>query len=423
MPRIFRIATHSRLTYTCRMINEKTAGFIERIPKTDLHVHLDGSLRISTLLELAEQQGVDLPGSTEAELKEKVFKAQYKDLPEYLAGFQYTVAVMQTPEALERIARELAEDNLAENVKYLEVRFAPQLHTSQGMNMEEVLRAVSKGLTAAQEAFNRKASVQRGEELPFHFGIIVCALRWFMPAMSSYYRNLFEVMPYAPEEKVFSTASLELARASVALRDQEDLPIVGFDLAGAEAGNPAVEHREAFMVAHRNFLEKTVHAGEAYGPESIFQALTDCHADRLGHATFLFAADRVKSPEVENPQHYVDQLVETVARRRLCLEVNLTSNLQTLPEMDSLAEHPLGKMIEHNLSATICTDNRLVSHTTVTRELKLAAEYFDLNPAQIRNLVVAGFKGAFFRGGYRAKRAYVRQAIDQINRQMPEAVT
>ncbi|MDF3131242.1 adenosine deaminase family protein [Kiritimatiellaeota bacterium B1221] len=401
------------------MKNEFTAKFIEQIPKTDLHVHLDGSLRISTLLELAAEQGVELPGKNEAELKEKVFKAQYKDLPEYLAGFQYTVAVMQNEAALERIAREFAEDNLAENVRYLEVRFAPQLHTSQGLSLAQILRAVSRGLQSAQDQHNSSAEVQNGEDLPFHFGIIVCALRWFFPQMSAYYRNLFEVMPYAPEKAVFSAASLELARASVALRDQENLPIVGFDLAGAEDGNPAVDHRDAFMYAHRNFLEKTVHAGEAYGPESIFQALTDCHADRLGHATFLFAADRVQSTAIENPQHYVDQLVETVARQRICLEVNLTSNLQTLPEMNSLAEHPLGKMIEANLSATICTDNRLVSHTTVTRELQLAAEYFDLNPAQVKNLVVAGFKGAFFRDGYLAKRAYVRQAIDHINRLMP----
>lgn len=401
------------------MITQSTSQFIEQIPKTDLHVHLDGSLRIPTLLELADAQGLTLPGNSEEALKEKVFKAQYKDLPEYLAGFQYTVAVMQNEAALERIARELAEDNLAEGVRYLEVRFAPQLHTSQGLRLEEILQAVSRGLQTAQLTHNQTDAVRNGEDLPFHFGIIVCALRWFMPQMSSYYQNLFEVMPYAKEKAVFAAASLELARASVALRDQQGLPIVGFDLAGAEAGNPAVDHREAFMFAHRNFLEKTVHAGEAYGPESIFQALTDCHADRLGHATFLFNTERVQSPSVKNPQHYVDQLVETVARKRICLEVNLTSNLQTLPEMNHSTQHPLGLMIAHNLSATICTDNRLVSHTTVTRELKLAAEHFDLDAAQIRNLVIAGFKGAFFNGGYTEKRAYVRQAIDMINRLMP----
>ncbi|MDA3874912.1 MAG: adenosine deaminase family protein [Kiritimatiellae bacterium] len=396
------------------MISANLQHFLERIPKTDLHVHLDGSLRIPTLLELADRQGVNLPGTTEEALLETVFKPNYRDLPEYLAGFQYTVAVMQEEESLERIARELAEDNLAENVRYLEVRFAPQLHTSGGLNMEQVLQAVTRGLTAAQTTHNRSPAVRSGGDIPFHFGIIVCALRWFMPQMSSYYQRLFEVMPYAKESSIFAAASLELARASVALRDYQGLPIVGFDLAGAEAGNPAIDHREAFLYAHRNFLQKTVHAGEAFGPESIFQALTECHADRLGHGTFLFSADRVHSDSVEDPRRYVDQLVESIARSRICVEVNLTSNLQTLPEMTSIKEHPLRQMIDHGLSATICTDNRLVSHTTVTRELSLAVTHFDLGIDQIRNLVVAGFKGSFFPGNYSEKRAFVRKVIDRI---------
>lgn len=398
------------------MKNILDTSFLKQVPKTDLHVHLDGSLRIPTLLELAEAQGVELPGNTEQELNDRVFKSHYQDLPEYLAGFQYTVAVMQTPESLQRIARELAEDNLAENVRYLEVRFAPQLHTSQGLSLQEVLQAVSNGLQEAQESHNQSEAVQSGKDIPFHFGIIVCALRWFFPQMSSYYARLFEVMPFAKEKAVYAAASLELARASVALRDDEGLPIVGFDLAGAEAGNPAVDHREAFLHAHRNFLQKTVHAGEAYGPESIFQALTECHADRIGHGTFLFSAEKVSSSSVKDPQRYVDQLAETMARRRICVEVNLTSNLQTLPEMSHLSEHPLGKMIEHNLSATICTDNRLVSHTTVTRELELAVQHFNLNPDQLRNLLVAGFKGSFFPGDYNHKRAFVRKVIDRIEK-------
>jgi adenosine deaminase len=367
------------------------------------------------LLELAEQQGIELPGNTEAELKEKVFKSTYKDLPEYLAGFQYTVAVMQTEQALERIARELAEDNLAEHVRYLEVRFAPQLHTSKGLSHRQILEAVTRGLRSAQEAHNRTDAVMKGEDLPFHFGIVVCALRWFFPDMSTYYSNLFNVMSYAQEEEVFAAASLELARASVALRDEAQLPIVGFDLAGAEAGNPDQDHRPAFLHATRNFLQKTVHAGEAYGPESIFQAITECHADRIGHGTFLFDAGKV-SRDVKDPANFVQQLAEIIAHRRICIEVNLTSNLQTLPELSSIAEHPLGRMIDQNLSATLCTDNRLVSHTTVTRELQLAVEHFDLNLGQVRNLLIAGFKGAFFPGSYSEKRQYVRNAIDLIGR-------
>jgi adenosine deaminase len=389
-------------------------AFVARIPKTDLHVHLDGSLRVETLLDLADAQQVSLPGSTPEELNDTVFRAQYRNLSEYLAGFHYTVAVMQTAEALQRIARELAEDNLAEQVRYLEVRFAPQLHTGNGLSLAEILEAVTRGLREAQHKHNTSEAVKQGRDLPFHFGIIVCALRWFSPQMSTYYANLFEVMPFAREKDIFATASLELARAAVAIRDKQGFPIVGFDLAGAEAGNPAVDHREAFLVAHRNFLQKTVHAGEAYGPESIFQALTECHADRIGHGTFLFRADKITG-SVPDPKHYVDQLSESIAQRRICIEVNLTSNLQTLPELNSLAEHPLRKMIENNISATICTDNRLVSHTTVTQELNAAIRHLDLDLDQVKHLITAGFKGSFFPGSYTEKRTFVRQVIDRLN--------
>ncbi|MCC5848022.1 MAG: adenosine deaminase family protein [Verrucomicrobia bacterium] len=391
-------------------------GYLQALPKTDLHVHLDGSLRLPTLMDLAEAGKVELPADSEAGLKEKIFKPAYADLREYLAGFQYTVAVMQTPEALERVARELAEDNLAENVRYLEVRFAPQLHLNEQLHMREVLEAVTRGLRTAQTAHNRRPEVVNGEDVPFHFGIIVCALRWFGPFMSPYYAKLFEVMANAREKDIFAAASLELARAAVRLREEAGLPIVGFDLAGAEDGNPAVDHKAAFLHAHRSFLRKTVHAGEAYGPESIFQALTECHADRIGHGTFLFNPDKVRDPAIRDPERYVHQLVESVAHRRICIEVNLTSNLQTLPDMGGIGEHPLRLMVDHNLSATICTDNRLVSHTTVTRELELAVQHFDLTPPQLRNLVVAGFKGCFFPGDYREKRAFVRQILNRIDR-------
>jgi adenosine deaminase len=123
----------------------------------------------------------------------------------------------------------------------------------------------------------------------------------------------------------------------------------------------------------------------------------------------------VSHPEIHDPDRYVHDLVESIAQRRICVEVNLTSNLQTLPELKEIRNHPLGKMVEHNISATICTDNRLVSHTTVTRELRLACDHFQLNPSQLRNLVVAGFKGSFFAGDYREKRAFVRQVLNRID--------
>lgn len=382
------------------------------LPKTDLHVHLDGSLRLPTLIALARERKVSLPSYTEEGLKERVFKPEYKDLPEYLSGFAYTVAVMQDAEALEQISYELAQDNIAEGVRHLEVRFAPQLHVNDSLDLEAVLSAVDRGMTRAQSEFE---SVREQEDLPFVFGVIVCALRWFNKHMSPTYRKLHDVFAHAPPRHRFAAASEELARAAVDLKHTRGLPIVGFDLAGAENGNPAIDHRRAFGVAHRHFLGKTVHAGEAYGPESIFQALTECHADRIGHATFLFSPDQVTHGRIEDPDAYVEALVNTIAHRRICIEVNLTSNLQTLPSLGSLANHPFKHMLAHNLSATLCTDNRLVSHTTVTRELQLAAETFDLNLGQVRNILIAGFKGAFYPGSYTEKRAYVRHAINRMN--------
>lgn len=393
-----------------------TTEFLESIPKTDLHVHLDGSLRIPTLIELAREKKVELPSYEEAGLKELVFKDFYKDLPEYLAGFAYTVAVMQDEESLERIAYEMAQDNIAEGVRYMEVRYAPQLHMRQDFPMKPVVASVARGLEKAKKEHNNSAAVKSGDDIPFECGIIVCALRFIVPQMSPYYRDLFSVMPYARQKDVFAAASLELARAADILAHEEGLPVVGFDLAGAEKGFPAGDHKEAFMYAHSHFIKKTVHAGEAYGPESIFQAITDCHANRIGHGTHLFDVNKIESPKITDREAYVTHLSEYIASERIHIEVNLTSNLQTLPEMKSVAEHPLKQMIEKNLSASICTDNRLVSSTTVTRELSLAVEELNLGPREVKNLVIAGFKGSFFPGSYTEKRAYVRQVLDRYDK-------
>lgn len=386
--------------------------FLQQIPKTDLHLHLDGSLRLPTLIELARRQRVKLPSNSEEGLCRLVFKERYADLSEYLRGFACTCAVMRDAESLERIAFELAEDNLAEGVRYIEVRFAPQLHTHERLSLAEVVRAVSRGLARAQKAHNRSAAVCRGEDVPFHFGIIVCALRFFTPAMAPYYRQLFAVMGHAPAEQVFAAASLELARAAVHLVREEGLPIVAFDLAGAEAGFPAEEHKAAFQYCHSHFLKKTIHAGEAYGPESIFQAITDCYANRIGHGTWLFSDKMIQEPAIKDPQAYCHQLAEYIASQRITIEVCLTSNAQTNPRL-KLARHPLRQMLDHQLSISLCTDNRLVSHTTVTDELRLAVRELKITPSELRSVVIAGFKGSFFPGSYGAKRDFVRQVIDR----------
>lgn len=387
--------------------------FIRRIPKNDLHVHLDGSLRLETLIELARDRGIELPSATPDGLRKLVFKDQYSDLNEYLKGFAYTCKVMQDPESLSRIAAELVEDNIAEGVRYLEVRFAPQLHMSSQMSFEDVMKAVDDGFRSARDAFNR--TVPDGEP-PFEYGIIVTAMRFFTPAFSVYYDDLARVHRFSTEDELIPMASLELAKATVNLRDTSEIQVVAFDLAGSEYGYPASAHQEAYDYVHSHFMKKTVHAGEAYGPESIFQAITKLHADRIGHGLRLFREDMIYSDEVTDRAAYVRQLANYIADKRITVEVCLTSNLQTCPDLESVKDHSLGDMLERNLSLCICTDNRLVSNTTVSNELVLAIEGFDISPKQLKNILIYGFKRSFFYRPYPEKRKYVRTIIDHYER-------
>lgn len=382
------------------------------LPKTDLHVHLDGSLRLGTLLELARERGIALPASTPEGLCERVFKANYADLPEYLAGFTWTCAVMQDAESLERIAYEFALDNWAEGVRYVEVRFAPQLHQNDKLNTRAVLQAVNAGLARAQREL--ATQVPPGEP-DFRYGIIVCALRMFTEQFSPYYRQLLRALPSAPRRKVAGLASLELAREAVWARDEAGIPVVGFDLAGQEDGYPALDHQEAYAFAHANFLHKTVHAGEAYGAESIFQAITALHADRIGHGYLLFSPERVQDPRVADRERYAQRLAEYIADRRITVEVCITSNLQTNPEIGTVEAHAIRKMLDRRISVAICTDNRLVSHTTVTRELGLAVRHARLSTRELRDIVIHGFKRSFYPGSYAEKRRYVRSVINHCD--------
>ena len=393
-----------------------TREFINRIPKTDLHLHLDGSLRLSTLIELAKQEKVELPSYTEEGLKELVFKEKYKDLPDYLQGFGLTCSVLKNSENLERVAYELAKDNIAENVTYIEARFAPQQHVvNNKFTAEDSVRAVNAGLKRAQDEHNNSEAVKSGKELPFHYGIINCAMRFCNRFFSDYYANLFDSLTHTPPRRVVGIASQELARITVKLAHDEGLPVVGFDLAGAEAGWPAIDHKKAYDIAHYNFIKKTVHAGEAFGAESIFQAITECHADRIGHGTHLFDVSKITEPTIleGDPAAYIKRLVDYIACRRITLEVCPTSNLQTLPEIKSIADHPLKQMLANKLSVSICTDNRLVSRTTPADELQRVVDNIDIDLKTFKNIITAGFKGSFFPGSYLEKRALVRQVLNR----------
>jgi adenosine deaminase len=316
-------------------------GQLRALPKTELHVHLDGSLRPETMIELAAERGVELP-STDPEALAGLMRADDSaDLDDYLKAFAVTVSVMQDGPALERIAYELVEDHARENVWWLEVRFSPWLNAQQGLSMDEVVEAVQRGLERGRTEFGVRS------------GIIVCALRHLDPAIS-----------------------LELAELSVAYRDRG---VIAFDLAAGEHGNPASLHAEAFEYVSKHDLSRTVHAGEAFGPASIRQAITDCNAHRIGHGTRL----------CEDPQ-----LEAYVRDHRVPLEVCLTSNVQTRVA-STFAEHPARRYFDAGIALTLCTDNRLVSGTTLTREYRLAHDHLGFSFDELRQVARMGFEAAF----------------------------
>lgn len=387
---------------------------IAELPKSDLHVHLDGSLRLETLLDLAKEHKVELPSRSKEGLLELVFKRAYKNLPEYLRGFEFTVACLKDGDSLARAAYELCLDCRAENVFYVEIRFAPQLHVRGDFGIRDVLRAVCRGIDRARREINKDPRVARGELPRFEAGVIVCAMRFFLPVFSEHYSSYFEALPSAPATEIYALASLELARASVAAA-AEGLPVVGLDLAGQERGFPAKDHQAAYQLAHEHFLGKTVHAGEDYGPESIFQAITDCHADRIGHGTWLFSKRHIKDRSITDKQAYIDKLVRYVADRRITLEVCLTSNQQTIPELrDNLSRHPFKKMRAARCSVALCTDNRLVSRTTMTDEVEKAVQAFKLDARAVKDILIYGFKRSFFAGSYAEKRDWVRSVLNRF---------
>ena len=396
-----------------------TEAFLKEIPKNDLHLHLDGSLRISTLIDSAKKLNVKMPSYTESGLKDLVFKESYSNLGEYLNGFQYTCEVLRDLEVIEQVSYELAQDNILEGVTYIEIRFAPQLliDTAKGLTFESILTATNKGLARAQKEFNNSDKVKQLGHPEFHYGIINCAMRMFGPnGFSPYYSNLFEIMNYSKPMQIITFAAMEMVRASVKLRDEKGIPIVGIDLAGQEEGYPAGKFKEVYSYAHKNFLSKTVHAGEAYGAESIFEAITECYADRIGHGYSLFMPERIQDPTIKNKEKYIKDLASFIADQRTVVEVCLTSNLQTNPHIQTIKDHKFKDMIENRMATTICTDNRLVSNTTVTKELKLATDNFDIPLKRLKDIVAYGFKKSFHPGSYVDKRRFAKENMIYFNK-------
>ncbi len=321
-----------------------TRDTVHAWPKAELHCHLDGSLRLSTMLDLARATDrMDLlPSDTEEGLAAELTKVDASaTLEEYLAWFGYSIPLMQSREALHRIAYELAEDAANENVRYLEVRYGPILHTEQGLTMWQVNDAVLAGLADAERDHGIRT------------GVIVCGLR-----------------------DRFESASLAQAELAASYRGRG---VLGFDLAGGESGNPAEIHGSAFYLARKELLNVTVHAGESFGPASIRQALFKCGAHRIGHGVTLG----------QDPD-----LLRYIVDRQIPLEVCPTSNVQT-HVVASYEAHPVAEYVRAGVPVTINTDNRLFSRTTMTDELWLAHTRCGIPAEALREIVLNGFRHAF----------------------------
>lgn len=325
---------------------------IRALPKVLLHEHLDGGLRPSTVIELAAERNYrELPTEDPAELAAWFHRgAQRGNLPEYLEGFQHTTAVMQTPEALERVAFEFIEDMHRDGVVYAEVRFAPVYHTSLMLTEDEVISAVIRGLKRGERAYG------------VEWGLIICAMRHL-------------------------AHSLETAELAIRHRDAG---VVGFDLAGGEHGFPPKKHVEAFQAIERANFYITIHAGEAFGPESIWQALQYCGAHRLGHGTRL----RDDIEVCPDGTMKLGRLAQYILDRRIPLEMCLLSNLHTGASA-TLEEHPFGMFFRRGFRVCLNTDDRLMSDTSMTKETTLATALFDLSLAELEKLSLNGIKSAF----------------------------
>ena len=331
---------------------------ISQAPKVLLHDHLDGGLRPETVIELADEYGYEgLPTTDPVELAEWMKRgADRKDLVLYLDTFAHTTGVMQHAESLHRVARECVEDLLADGVVYAEVRFAPELHTEAGLEMDAVVEAVTSGF----------AEASAGTEL---------TMRTICSAMRQNHN------------------SLEVSQLAVRWRDRG---VVGFDIAGPEKGYPPDDHMLAFQYAQRENFHFTIHAGEAYGPPSIWKALQFCSAERLGHGVRIIDDIEID----QNGEAHMGRLAHYIRDRRIPLELCPSSNLHT-GVVDTLSDHPIKLFKDLKFRVTLNTDNRLMSDISMTREMQNMVDVFGWDLLDMQWLTVNAMKSAFLPFGER----------------------
>ncbi|MBS4728967.1 adenosine deaminase [Mycobacterium sp. SM1] len=339
------------------MTTPLTLEMIEKAPKALLHDHLDGGLRPATVLDIAGRIGYDeLPATDVEELGRWFHTRSYSgSLERYLEPFSHTVAVMQTPEALHRVAYECVEDLAADNVVYAEVRFAPELHIERGLSFDEVVDAVLAGF-----ADGEKAAAAEGRTITVR--CLVTAMR-------------------------HAALSREIAELAIRFRDKG---VVGFDIAGAEAGYPPTRHLDAFEYMRDNNARFTIHAGEAFGLPSIHEAIAFCGADRLGHGVRIVDDIHVD----DNGTVRLGRLASILRDKRIPLELCPSSNVHS-GVVDSIAEHPFDLLARARFRVTINTDNRLMSDTSMSREMHRLAEVFGYGWSDLERFTINAMKSAF----------------------------
>ena len=344
-----------------------TEQIIRAVPKILLHDHLDGGLRPQTIIELAKDVKYNkLPTKDPEELANRFHRGANKgNLVDYLQGFEHTCAVMQTREALERTAYEMMEDMKKDGVAYVESRFAPVFHTSKGLYNEDVVAAVLNGLEKGKKDFG------------VGYGLILCGMR-----------NMKN--------------TLEIAELAVNFRNQG---VVGFDLAGEEGGYPPKKHIEAFQFIQRANFNITIHAGEAFGKESIWQAIQWCGAHRIGHAAHL-----IEDIILDKEGNVVGfgELAQYILDKRIPLEICLLSNVHT-GAVESIQRHPFGMLYKEKFRVSLNTDDRLMSDTTLTKEFLTAIEYFNLTLEDIEKITINSMKSAFI--PYKERLYYIYEVI------------
>jgi len=355
-----------------------TEEIIRSVPKVLLHDHLDGGLRASTIIELAKELKYNkLPTDDPKELGEWFHRGANKgNLVEYLQGFEHTIAVMQTKESLSRIAYEMMEDMKNDGVCYVETRFAPVFHTSKGLHYDDVVNAVLEGLEKGKKDFG------------VCFGLIICAMR-----------NMKN--------------SLEFAELAVNYRNRG---VVGFDLAGEEGGYPPKKHIDAFQFCQRENFNITIHAGEAFGKESIWQAIQWCGAHRIGHGTRI-----LEDITFDKDGNFISMgdLAQYILDKRIPIEICLLSNVHT-GAIDKLENHPFGYLNKLKFRLTINTDDRLMSDTTMTKEFVLATEHFNLSLDDVEKITINAMKSAFLHHEERLKYIYnvIKPGYQKIREQL-----